>query len=101
MKQQDKLILVLLDESADEASRDDAAMDLGAFDDYSAEAALIQIASSPKTPEIVCASCGESLAEIWVRKKEVNSEAFRSLCSPAKAEAEACMYAKSPLLLSS
>jgi len=58
------LIEVLLDVMASEADRDDAAMDLAAYDEPEVEEALIRMGVDPSTPNSVAASCGESLAEI-------------------------------------
>lgn len=101
MSQPAGLISVLLDRSADVASRDDAAMDLGAFDQSEVESALLLVASSPDTPAVVCASSGESLAQIWVRRGSIKMQCYRNLCQPAKAEVESYINAISPSLLNS
>ncbi len=101
MNQPEGLISVLLDENADESSRDDAAMDLSRFDEPEAEHALFLVASSPETSEMVCGSCGESLAEIWFRRSAVNFEYYQKLCSPAVREIKVYINAKNPSLLSS
>lgn len=88
MDQPDGLISVLVDEFADEASRDDAAMDLSMFNESSVEDALIRVASSLQTSDILCASCGESLAEIWERKSKFNRMAYQGLRPAAKSEIE-------------
>ena len=69
MKQPQGLIEVLLGVTASEAERDDAAMDLAAYDEPEVEEALIRVGADSSTPNPVAASCGESLAEIWLRKK--------------------------------
>lgn len=94
MNQPCGLISVLLDSNADEASRDDAAIDLGTFDDKQAEFALASAASTESTPEIICASCGESLAEIWNRNGKVNTALFQSLTPIVKNEAMAYLEKK-------
>jgi len=81
------LISVLLDDSSDYGSRDDAAMDLSAFDQIEVENALLQMASDIKTDEQLQDTCGESLGEIWVRKGSIPSEKFDLLTPTAKRSA--------------
>jgi hypothetical protein len=96
MKQPQGLIEVLLDATAAEADRDDAAMDLAAYDDSEAEDALIRAGVEPSTPSVVAASCGESLAEIWLRKGEMNLTALKRLRREARNEALALIRAREP-----
>ena len=56
---------ILLDRKASLAERDDAAIDLGDFDDPEALDALMEIAVDPQEEDIILASCGESIALIW------------------------------------
>ena len=70
MKQPQGLIEVLLDVTASEVDRDGAAIDLGAYDEPEVEEALIRVGADLSTPNSVAASCGESLAEIWMRNVE-------------------------------
>ena len=87
MKQPQGLIEVLLDVAAAEADRDDAAMDLAAYDEPEVEEALIRMGVDPSTPNSVAASCGEALAEIWIRKKTLNLDALKRLQGEACHEA--------------
>jgi hypothetical protein len=80
-----QLIDVLLDESADIAERDDAAIDLGEYDDDRALAALAQVAVMTDS-EILASSCGESLAQMWIRKGSFDPQTVHSLHGPAKRE---------------
>lgn len=68
MDQKAQLINILQNSNAREHERDDAAMDLADFDGDDVVQALFTVATD-KTyrSEIVKASCGESLASIWVR----------------------------------
>jgi len=61
------LAAILQDRTARIDERDDAAMYLGQCDDDAALTALLQIASDPAEHDLVVASCGESLARIFVR----------------------------------
>ena len=64
----DYLIRVLQDKSIDLGVRDDAAMDLGAYDEPRVLEALIQAAIDLEEDEMVSDSCGTSIMEIWGRK---------------------------------
>jgi hypothetical protein len=96
MTQPQGLIEVLLDVTAAEADRDDAAMDLSTYDDPEVEEALIRVGVEPSTPRSVAASCGESLAEIWLRKGKLNLSALKLLRSEARDEALALISAREP-----
>lgn len=82
VKQPQGLISVLLDSSNEFGDRDDAALDLSLYDEPEAEAALAQIATDATNDEDLADTCGESLAEIWLRKGCVDREVFARL-SPA------------------
>ena len=90
------LIEVLLDVMASEADRDDAAMDLAAYDEPEVEEALIRMGVDPSTPNSVAASCGESLAEIWIRKKSLNLDALKRLQGEACHEAMGLIRVREP-----
>ncbi len=90
--QPEGLISVLLDRAAPEGDRDDAAMDLGQFDDPGAEAALREVASDPTTPEVIADSCGESLAGIWLRQGRTEARLLEGLTAPARAIASAMLH---------
>jgi hypothetical protein len=82
-KQPEGLLSVLADRSAQFGDRDDAAMDLCAFDQPEVEAALIAVVTDPcEDPDIVD-SAGESLREIWRRGGKFES----SLVSRMRPEA--------------
>lgn len=69
MDKVEKLIEILQDPNAYDAERDDAAIDLG--DEINNEEvikALIKVANDLSVEEIVRASCGESLANIWLTR---------------------------------
>lgn len=72
-KQPEGLIQVLLDKNAEFGDRDDAAMDLGEFDDPAAEDALTQIVQEMTEDGDIAIRAGESLAEIWKRKSKWDS----------------------------
>ncbi len=64
------LVNVLLDEAAREDERDDAAMDLGKFNDQRALTALLKVASNPNENEMILDSCGESIGNILVKREK-------------------------------
>jgi hypothetical protein len=96
MEQPQGLIEVLLDVTAPEAERDDAAIDLAAYDEPEAEDALIRVGADSSTPSLIAASCGESLAEIWLRKGKYNLAALKQLRREARDEAMGLIRAKEP-----
>jgi hypothetical protein len=67
MEQPAGLLAVLLDPGAPIANRDDAAMDLGDYDESEVLAALLQVGSDADESERVLESVGESIAEILLR----------------------------------
>jgi hypothetical protein len=66
--QPDGLISVLLDEKAEFGDRDDAALDLAAYDEPAAEGALLTIALGKDAD--LADSAGHSIWEIWQRKRK-------------------------------
>ena len=83
----EKLIQLLLDEQVDDATRDDCAIDLSEFIDDEVVIALISVANNLKDEEMVRESCGESLAEIWIKKNQINYDVLNNLQEPARSEA--------------
>jgi hypothetical protein len=78
------LISALLDSHAELGGRDDAAMDLGAYDDPQAFQALLTVASDPKEDEMLQDSCGESLKEICRRNANLDLSFVGKLTPAAK-----------------
>jgi hypothetical protein len=79
-----KLIKILLDKSASISERDDAAMDLSAFDSYEVIDALLKVGKDDSVDDVILSSVGESLAEIWFRNKNFNPDAYNNLCDSTK-----------------
>jgi hypothetical protein len=67
-KQPEGLISVLLEVQAEFGDRHDAAMDLGGYDEPSAEEALLHVALKHEEDDGIADAAGESLLEIWKRK---------------------------------
>lgn len=83
-----ELINILLDSNISDEERDDAAINLGYISNNElVEKALLKIANDINTDEIIRASCGESLAQIWMTKKVFNYDKFFSLKGIAFVEA--------------
>ena len=79
ISQPDGLISVLLDRSAREDERDDAAMDLSLFSSDKVLNALYTVAIDENEDAMILDSCGESLANIWVKRNEIDKEKIRRL----------------------
>jgi len=93
------LVSILLDRSARIDERDDAAQYLGESDDEAALVALLTVGSDPTDDELVSASCGESLAEIFIRRAVVDPAWLRSLVPGALSEVVAWVARVQPSLL--
>jgi len=95
------LIDVLRDHRARLDERDDAAMDLAAFDTPEALAALVAVATDPNEDAMLLDSCGESVAEIWVRRGKIDEEVLDGMARPAQEVAVATLLGMAPHLLPS
>jgi hypothetical protein len=78
------LISVLLDTTAQFADRDDAAMDLGSFDEPEVENALLKIILNHNEDEVLVDSAGESLKEIWQRKGQIKEDLVKKMHPAAR-----------------
>ncbi len=94
-----QLIEVLLDRTAREDERDDAAMDLGDYKDLRALDALVKIASDPKEDEMVVDSCAESIGEICVALKYFDEESFKKMVPFAQRIVFGIIMARNPELI--
>lgn len=80
----EKLLEILLDKTARDDERDDAAIDLGRYD---VKNTLFHFANDLKEDEMLRASCGKSLAEIWIRNNHCDIDNLLKLQDIAKIEA--------------
>ena len=87
---------ILLDRKAPLAERDDAAIDLGEFDDPEALETLMEIAVDPQEDDIILASCGESIALIWLRTGKFDRNQLKRLVGSARVEAEVLLRNQRP-----
>jgi hypothetical protein len=81
----------LLDRKARIDERDDAAIDIGDFDDKRALQTLIIVASDVSESEIVLASCGESIGSIWKNQAIWGDDQLEEMTSIAKREIKVIM----------
>ena len=93
------LVELLRDTHAEYGDRDDAAMELGAFDNPEVEEALAAVAADPQSDSELADPCGESLAQIWIRKGTVNPGIWERLQPAARDVAEALLKSQRPDLL--
>jgi hypothetical protein len=84
VKQPQGLISVLLDRTARLDERDDAAMDLSAYDE--ALPVLIEAAQNTAEDEMVAASIGESIGEMWTRLGGFDPDAVARMHPAARNE---------------
>ena len=84
MPQPAGLIRVLLDKSPTNFDRDDAARDLGKYDEPEAEAALVRVLNDPTTDPDLAETGAESLAEIVTRRDAPNVEMLQALPDAAR-----------------
>ena len=68
LEQPHGLVAVLANRGSEFGDRHDAAMDLGAFDQPEAEAALLAVASDLTEDPDIADAAGESLWAVWSRK---------------------------------
>lgn len=99
MEKIDILINTLLDKTARDDERDDAAMDLGRVNHDRSLSALLQIASDPNEDEMVLDSCGESIAQILVMRGRYDQKIIEKLAPIAKNAAYAFIKETKPELL--
>ena len=80
MKDQVQLLIdVLLDKTAREDERGDAAIDLRTHKDIRALNALIKIASDPDEDDVIVDNCAESIGEICVSMNIFDENSFRKM----------------------
>ena len=93
------LVAILLDRTAPDGDRGDAAMDLGSYDEPIVVAALEAVVVDPAEEEHVLDDAGLSIAEIWSRHGRMKEGVFRAMQPAARRVAEEFLRAKAPELL--
>jgi hypothetical protein len=96
MEQPAGLIGVLIDNSPTNFDRDDAARDLGKYDEPEAEAALLRVVTDPSTDPDLAETSAESLAEIVARRDSLNVDMLRRLPEAARRTVVATIRAVRP-----
>jgi hypothetical protein len=100
MKDQVQLLIdILLDKTAREDERDDAAIDLRVHKDVRALDALTKIASDPNEDDVIIDSCAESIGEICVAMNLFNENSFRKMVPFAQKIVFGFIMAHSPKLI--
>lgn len=92
----DQLIEILLDINARVDERDDAALDLGKYNDDRALNALLSIALDPQGESFIMDVCGESIGEIWVKRNQFDIELYRRMEPSARRELYKCIKEAKP-----
>ncbi|WP_339303260.1 hypothetical protein NSU01_13920 [Paenibacillus sp. FSL H8-0259] len=74
------LIEILLDPNSSDSEKDDAVIHLGNnFEDERTIDLLIQVSNNMEFDGMIAASCGESLGQIWLRKRESTLKSYSGL----------------------
>ena len=94
-----QLIEVLVDKTARDDERDDAAMDLGGYKDLRVLEALVKIASDPNENEMIVDSCAESIGDICVALKYFDEELFKKIVPFAQIIVFKIIMARNPELI--
>ncbi|WP_339274059.1 hypothetical protein MKY59_23690 [Paenibacillus sp. FSL W8-0426] len=93
----ESLMKILLDPKSNDAEKDDAIIDLGTnFQDDETIDFLINISNNNNYDEMIAASCGESLAHIWIMTQRIDYEKILKLKGSALSEALALIRAQRP-----
>ena len=79
MNNSDDLIEILLDPNSSDAEKDDAAIELGEFNEKNVIDVLINVSNKLEYSEMVKASCGESLAFIWLKQQSLDYSDLKKL----------------------
>lgn len=93
------LISILYDQTATEAEKDDAIIDLSDYDDVYVQEELVKAARELNLSDMLLSSIGEALANIWLRKGVIDHDKLNSLPLRAKTEAVNCIKNVNPALL--
>ncbi len=93
----ESLLEILLDPTSSDAEKDDAVIELGSnFQDDDTIDILIKVSNNINCDEMIVASCGESLAHIWLTNQRVDYEKLLHLKGVALAEALSLIKAQRP-----
>lgn len=93
------LVDILLDKTAREDERDDAAIDLREYKDVRAWKALIKIASNSQEEHTLIDNCAESIGEIWNEMNYFNEQVFETMVPFAQKIIFGFIMAHKPMLI--
>jgi HEAT repeat protein len=93
------LLKILSDKSCALAERDDAAIELGAFDEDEVLTALVRVASDKDERHFIASSAAESIAEILLRKNVLEPDFLSQLRKDAAKELAENLAANMPSLM--
>lgn len=69
----ERLLEILTDPTASDAEKDDAVIELGEnFQDAETVDILIKVANESNSDEMIKASCGESIGQIWLSTQQIS-----------------------------
>lgn len=95
MNNKKELIDVLLDPTSRDDEKDDAAMDLSEItDDEEVICTLFQVANNSSYDDMIKASCGESIASIWLQRNKIDLPMLGKLQGIAFSEALSVIKSK-------
>ncbi len=102
MKDRTQLLIdILLDKSAREDERSDAAIDLREYKDLRALEALTKVASNPDEDDLIIDNCAESIGEISVGLNRFFESQFRKMIPFAQKIVFGFIMAHKPELINS
>jgi hypothetical protein len=83
----ERLIEILTDPTASDAEKDDAVIELGQnFQDEETVDILIKVANDSDCDEMIKASCGESIGQIWLSTQQISYDKLSYLNGIALSE---------------
>lgn len=93
----ESLLKILFDPTSSDAEKDDAVIELGSnYQDDETVDMLIKVSNDRNDDEIIAASCGESIAEIWLSRQRIDFKRLASLKGITLIEAVSLIKAKRP-----
>ncbi|KKO54072.1 hypothetical protein [Paenibacillus sp. DMB20] len=91
------LLEILLDPATSDAEKDDAVIELGSnFQDDETVDILIKVSNDSNCDEMIAASCGESIAHIWLTNQRIDYERLSRLKGITLTEALSLIKAQRP-----
>lgn len=93
----ESLLEILLDPTTSDAEKDDAVIELGSnFQDDETIDILIKVSNDINCDKMIVASCGESIAHIWLTNQRIDYEKLSYLKGIALTEALSLIKAQRP-----